>query len=180
MGLETATRSGTGPARYGRVAIGLHWLSAVLIIGLLLNGFFMTKLDEGDLQTNAYRFHAAVGSIVLLLTIARLIWAWREERPGPLPMSRLEWLAYKGVHVLLYGGAIAAAVTGTLLLVSSGLTPLATEVVPADIDRSLPVRNLHWLVAIAMFVLLVGHIGGALLYQRQRGKTLSRMGIGRD
>jgi cytochrome b561 len=166
------------PMRYGRVAIGLHWLSAILIIGLLLNGLLMTKLEAGDLQTNSYRIHAAMGSIVLLLTVIRLVWAWRDERPGPLPMARREWLAYRGVHLLLYAGAILTAISGTLLLVGSGLTPLASEVIPADIDRSLPVRTLHWLLAIAMFMLLVGHVGAALLYQRQRGRTFGRMGIG--
>jgi len=166
--------------RYDRVAISFHWISAVLIIILLLNGLFMTKLDDADFKTNIYRFHVAVGSIVLLLTILRLAWAWRHPAPPGLEMGSTERLMYRGVHYLLYAGALLTAITGTLLIVSSGMPPLASEVIASEVDRSSPLRSAHWLLALGMIVLLIGHVGGVVMYERQRGGAFRRMGIGRD
>jgi cytochrome b561 len=175
---DTTTPEASTPSRYGRAAITFHWVSAVLIIILLINGLFMTKLDDDAFKTTLYQFHVAMGSLVLLLTIARLIWAWRTDGPAPLQMPRAERVAYRGIHVLLYVGAILTAATGILMLVGSGIVPIAPEVVASEVDRSLAVRNVHWLLAMSMIVLLIGHVGGVLLYQRNHGKTLSRMGLG--
>lgn len=174
------TSESSRPTRYSRVAIGTHWLSAILIIGLLLQGLFMTKLGDDELKTNFYRLHVTFGYMVLILTIIRLAWARRDRRPEPLPMPSSERLLYRATHVLLYAGAIIVAVSGILLVAGSGIVPVATEVTASEIDRALPVRNAHWLFAMGMVILLVGHIGAALLYQRRNGQTLSRMGIGRD
>ena len=167
------------PVRYGRAAIAIHWLSAVLIIILLMQGLFMTKLEDDDFKTNIYRLHVSLGYLVLILTVVRLIWARRDARPEPLAMPRTERLLYRGVYVLLYVGAFAATISGILLVIGSGIVPIATEVISSEIDRSLPFRNAHWLFATAMLILLIGHIGGAVLYQRRNGRTLSRMGIGK-
>ena len=173
------TSESSPPTRYSRVAIGIHWLSAILIIGLLLQGFLMTKLGDDELKTNIYRLHVTIGYMVLILTIIRLAWARRDRRPEPLPMPSYERLVYRGTHVLLYAGAVIVAGSGILLVAGSGILPVATEVTASGIDRALPLRNAHWLFALGMSVLLVGHIGAALLYQRRNGRTLARMGIGR-
>jgi cytochrome b561 len=177
---DVANPQSAAPTRYDRVAISFHWISALLIITLLFNGLFMTKLSDGDFTTNIYRFHVAVGSLVLLLTVLRLVWAWRHPAPAPLEMPSAERMMYRGIHYLLYAGAILTAVSGTLMILNSGMTPIATEVIVSEIDRSSPVRNVHWLLAMGMLVLLVAHIGGVVMYQRSKGKTLSRIGIGSD
>jgi cytochrome b561 len=168
------------PARYSRVAIGIHWLSAILIIVLLMQGLFMTKLDDDEFKTNLYRLHVTFGYFVLILTLIRLFWVWRDERPAALPMPSTERLFYRGIHVLLYAGAFITALSGVLLVAGSGITPIATEVTASGIDRELPIRNAHWLFATGMLVLLVGHVGGVLVYHWRKGGVLSRMGIGRD
>ena len=174
-----AVSESSRPARYSGVAIGIHWISAILIIILLVQGLFMTKLDDDAFKTNIYRLHVTLGYLVLVLTIIRLIWGRRAPRPEPLAMPSSERLLYRGTHVLLYVGSFLAVISGILLVAGSGIIPVATEVSAADIDRTLPLRNAHWLFAIAMLVLLIGHIGGVALYQRRNGRTLSRMGVGR-
>ncbi len=174
-----AVSQGPQPARYSRVMIGIHWLSAIIIIILLLQGLLMTKLEDDGLKTNIYRLHVTLGYLVLVLTIIRLTWARRDRRPEPLAMPDPERILYRGTHVLLYVGAFLATISGILLLAGSGIVPIAPEVIAADVDRSLPFRNAHWLFAMAMLILLIGHVGGVWIYQRRNGRTLERMGIGR-
>lgn len=167
------------PTRYGRGAATLHWLSAILIIVLLAQGLLMTKLDDGDTKTLLYQLHVTMGYFVLILAVIRVVWMWRDARPGVLEMPRSEYLLFKAVHILLIVGSIVAALSGILMLLGSGITPIATEVTSDAVDRSLPIRNAHFLFAAGLIVLLIAHVGGVVLYQRRSGKTLQRMRIGR-
>ncbi len=163
------------PAQYGRGAATLHWVSAILIIVVLVQGFFMTKLEDGDSKTLFYQLHVTLGYFVLILSIVRVIWAMRDRRPDPLEMPRSEYLAYKGIHVLLVLGSVITAISGILLLLGSDITPIAPAVASGDVDRSLPVRNAHFIFAIGMLILLLAHVGGVVMYQHRVGRTLSRM-----
>ena len=88
--------------RYGGVAIGLHWVSAVLILGMLPLGFLMQNAGEGD-RLLWYRLHVMVGIAVLLLTMARLVWKWFDVKPAPTPgLSGVHLRGMELVHVLLY------------------------------------------------------------------------------
>lgn len=60
--------------QYGRVAQLFHWLSMLLIVGLAIGGTIMTRLDGGAQQSQMYQLHVTVGLVVLLLTVARVIW----------------------------------------------------------------------------------------------------------
>jgi cytochrome b561 len=90
-------------------------------------------------------------------------------------MPRSEYLAYKGIHVLLVLGSAVTAVSGILLLLGSDITPIGPAVASGDVDRSLPIRNAHFIFAMGMLILLLAHVGGVLMYQRRVGRTLSRM-----
>ena len=164
-----------GPAQYGRGAATLHWVSAILIIVLLMQGVFMTKFEDGESKTLFYQLHVTLGYVVLILSIIRVIWARRDRRPDPLEMPRNERLAYKGIHVLLVLGSAVTAISGILLLLGSDILPIAPAVASGDVDRSLPIRNVHFIFAFGLLVLLLAHVGGVLMYQRREGSTLSRM-----
>jgi cytochrome b561 len=179
MSTDIQRSSPVEPVRYGRGAVALHWLSAILIIVLLVQGLFMTKLDDGDTKTLFYQLHVTMGYLVLILAVIRVIWMWRDSRPEALAMPRSEYLLFKGVHILLIVGSIVVALSGILMLLGSGITPIATEVTSEAVDRSLPVRNAHFLFAGGLIVLLIAHVGGVILYQRRNGKTLQRMRVGR-
>lgn len=167
--------SEVSPRQYGRGAATLHWVSAILIIVLLMQGLFMTKFADGDSKTLFYQLHITLGYVVLLLSVIRVLWAVRDRRPSPLEMPRREYLAYKGIHFLLVLGSAVTAISGILLLVGSDILPIAPAVASADVDRSLPVRNAHFIFAMGMLILLLAHVGGVLMYQRRSGRTLSRM-----
>ncbi len=60
----------SAPLRYSRVAATLHWVAAILIIGLLIQGFVMTKAEDGDQKTLFYQLHVTLGYVALILSIA--------------------------------------------------------------------------------------------------------------
>jgi len=94
--------------RYSRLMIGLHWLTAVLILVAWWTG-------EGGprARTDPSLIHFTVGLTVLLLTLPRLLARWAgsapaiEDSQGPL-MD----LAVKSGHAVLYLFMIGLPLTG--------------------------------------------------------------------
>lgn len=101
--------------RYSKVAIALHWLIAILMIG----NFIGAQVAEG-LGEEAEHFimgnHKAFGIIVLLLTVVRI--AWRlGHRPPPLDSHLKMWekgLAH-ATHALFYIMMLALPITGWMM-----------------------------------------------------------------
>ena len=163
------------PRQYGRGAAAFHWVSAILIIFLLLQGFSMTKLELGDFKTSIYQFHVSLGWLVVILSILRVWWARRDRRPDELEMPAAEAAVFKWVHYLLVLGAVVTATSGILLLLGSGIVPIGPLVDAAEVDGSLIFRNAHFVFALGMVVLLVAHLAGGIMYQRRAGQTFGRM-----
>lgn len=102
--------------RYSSVAITLHWLIAVAIVGMIFGGMYMTGLEDGAPgQYVLFQLHKSVGITILLLTIARIIWRVMNP-PPPLPaeMNGLEKTASHLVHLGFYGMMILLPLTGWL------------------------------------------------------------------
>ncbi len=162
---------------YNRVAQILHWLSALLIIGLALGGLVMVRLGESvALKTTMYRTHAFMGTTVLLLTLARIVWIFVGKRPSPLPMPRWEQLAFTWNHRLLYVIILALAFSGIGMLVLSGVSLPPTTLTPADI-QDVPPRAGHFIFSRLFIALFIMHVAGVFYYQFSKGDTLGRMGV---
>ncbi|MEO0451345.1 MAG: cytochrome b/b6 domain-containing protein [Pseudomonadota bacterium] len=102
--------------RYTTVAIVLHWLIAVSIVGMLFGGWYMTDLPDGAPgQYALYQFHKSLGITILLLTVARLIWRLMNPPPAlPDDMNGLEKAGSHLVHVGFYALMIGLPLTGWL------------------------------------------------------------------
>lgn len=102
--------------RYTSVAITLHWVIALAILGMIFGGWYMTDLPDGAPgQYFLYQMHKSVGITILLLTVARII--WRAMNPPPdLPddMNGMEKTASHLVHLGFYGLMILLPLTGWL------------------------------------------------------------------
>jgi len=167
--------------RYGSVAIAIHWVSAAAIIALLASGTIMAGA-VGEAKRSILPIHATVGTLVLLLTFLRLAWwVWGDKRPQPVAgQPRLQELAARIVHGLLYAGIIVLGASGIATLALSGAIPaLLTGAPLPDFSGLLP-RTTHGLVSKLLIALLVLHIGAALYHQFiRRDRLLARMGLGR-
>ncbi|MCV0427364.1 MAG: cytochrome b/b6 domain-containing protein, partial [Roseibium sp.] len=59
---------------YGTVAVSIHWITAILIIALLVSGFRAASLNASALKVNTLTIHVSMGIAVLLLTLLRIAW----------------------------------------------------------------------------------------------------------
>ena len=100
--------------RYSSVAITLHWVIALAIIGMILGGWYMTDLPDGAPgQYFLYQMHKSIGITILMLSVARIIWRAMNPPPAlPDDMNGLEKTASHLVHLGFYGLMIALPLTG--------------------------------------------------------------------
>jgi cytochrome b561 len=171
------------PEQYGTVAILIHWTSAVLIIGLMLAGFRAANTADPLTQAVILRVHAPVGVAVLVLTLVRIgWWFFADDKPHePDGQPRVQVLAAKAVHGLMYAAVIGLGFSGIALMALSGagqiLFGAASGPLP-DFWNFAP-RYGHAAAARLMLVLLVLHIVAALYHQFiRRDRIFARMGIG--
>jgi cytochrome b561 len=99
----------TTPSRYNAVAIGLHWLIALMLIGLVVVGFVMGDLERSNpLKFQLYQLHKSFGMTVLALSLLRLVWRLTHRAP-PLPAASKPWekglalAVHYGFYVLMLG-----------------------------------------------------------------------------
>lgn len=92
-------------SRYSRIAIILHWLIALLIIGQLAGGLTMVRIpnEQAALKFQIYQLHKSFGVTILTLTLARLGWRLT-HRPPALPATMAGWekAAARGTHAAFY------------------------------------------------------------------------------
>lgn len=164
---------------YGRFAQLLHWLSAILIIGLWPMGFLMVRMGETATQTALYQVHVAIGLLVTLLTITRIIWHFVDEVPAPpAGLTSTNRKLFQWTHNFMYIILLVLAVSGVAILISSGLSILPGTISPQAIGDTTP-SLAHSLLSKIFVLLLIAHVGGVVRYQLTKGNTMSRMGIGR-
>ena len=170
--------------RYGSVAITIHWISAILIIGLVIAGFIAANTADPAAKASILRVHAPLGSAVLALTIFRIFW-WMlaDKKPAPVAgIPKFQETAAKAVHVLLYVTIVGLAGSGIAMFVLSG----AGNILFGDAPGPLPdfwnfaPRYGHAILARLLVALFFFHAGAALYHQFfRKDRLLSRMGIGK-
>lgn len=177
--------------RYNPVAIMLHWLIALLIIGMLAVGKYMTGLAEDDpLAFTLVQWHKTFGILILGLAAFRLAWRLThtpppDERDAPV----WERLAASASHMLFYVLIFALPLTGWIMVSASPLNvdTLLFNVVPWPhlppfpvLDNREAVATLfeHWHVWLGngLLVLLLIHAAAALKHHYvDRDGVLMRM-----
>ena len=104
------------PERYTRVAVALHWLIAVLILGQVAFGWYLQSVPRKTPDRTIYvNLHKSTGLTLGLLILARL--AWRlTHKPPPLPASLPAWqrTAARASHFALYACMLTMPLAGYL------------------------------------------------------------------
>ncbi len=70
-------------AKYSKGTIVIHWVSAILIMGLFPLGKYMSDIPVSE-KIILIRIHSALGFLVFLLTIVRSILFFTAKRPEHL------------------------------------------------------------------------------------------------
>jgi len=168
---------------YTSVAKGLHWLMAVMILGLLALGLYMHELPLSPQKLELYSWHKWFGVTAFLLVWLRL--AWRvTHRPPALPEAmshRMQWLAHAG-HAVLYGLMVIIPLSGWLMSSAKGFQTVWFGVLPIpDLlgkDKALGdlLKEVHEALNVLLMLTLAGHVAAALWHHFVlKDDTLRRM-----
>jgi cytochrome b561 len=154
-------------SRYQPALVALHWLLALMIIGLLCLGFFvlanMSNSDPRKLYILVW--HMTGGMFVLALTILRLIIRMRSARPaaaatGSPLLDRLASIAHYSFYAIVFLMIASGWATGWLI---SGAFQGNGQALPTF--AILPTFQVHAALATLLSVLIAGHIVAALYHQ---------------
>lgn len=111
-------------SRYSAVAIFLHWLIGLLIVGMIAVGFWMAgALEDPARRAVAFevvQLHKSIGLTILVLTGVRLVWRLAHKPPAlPSHMSALEKGAARVSHLGFYILMLALPLTGWAMVSAS-------------------------------------------------------------
>jgi cytochrome b561 len=179
--------------RYGTVAVTLHWLIAVAIICMIGFGYYLSTLPITD--PSLYRLvqiHKSIGLTILVLSLLRI--AWRLANPvPPLPdtLGKPMKVLARATHILLYVLIVAIPFSGWAMVSASPLgiptmwfglfqwphiAPLAHLPFDQKDAKEEAIHTVHAWLAYGTAVLLVLHVGAALLHHYiMKDDTLRRM-----
>jgi len=171
------------PNRYTLTAIRLHWLMAILLVGLFAVGLYMTGLKLSPQKLQLYSWHKWAGVTVFVLALVRLAWRIGHPPPAdPAGMPRWQALAAHGVHHLLYLLMIAIPLSGWLMSSAKGFQTVWFGVLPLpDLlqkDKALGdlLQTVHQFLNYSLAALVLAHAGAALKHQFiDRDGVLARM-----
>jgi len=165
---QIKTNSTAETWRYGLPAIWLHWIIAVLIVGLIALGWYMMSVEHQPGTRWLFDLHKSLGITVFSLIVLRILWR-ASHPPEGLPDSVPAWQAKAStlIHWALYACMIVMPVTGYLGAAHQktpptffGL-PLPMWVTP---NHALAERffTIHAVVAWALVVLIALHVAAGL------------------
>lgn len=155
--------------RYGFVSFVLHWTMAIIIIGLITVGLYMTRMPISSLKLKLYGFHKEFGLLILALIFIRLAWRLSNITPR-LPITLPAWqkLAARSVHFALYIFMLFMPITGWLVTSAAGLPAsffgwfvLPNLIEPNEAHRLLYAEIHKWL-AYGLILTIAAHVGAAL------------------
>jgi cytochrome b561 len=118
-------------ARYGWIAILLHWLIAVLFIGQFALGLAMVRISGQRTAFELIQWHKSFGFLLLGLVLVRIGWRLGSVRPAlPREVAPFERRAAPLVHALLYAAQLAVPLSGWALV---SVSMLEVPSVPFDL-----------------------------------------------
>ncbi|GEM_PF-1275707 len=168
--------------KYSNRTVWIHWLSALLIFGLIYTGITMEHQTVGASKFMLYQSHFIMGNIVFILTIIRVIALFKDEKPKPLyPKTsfreKFRTFVYYGFYIVLLwmciSGIISLSLEGILPALQSGNWKDLPEI---NTDGFHPIMLSHHIIAKLVFLLLIFHVAGFLIHLIQkRENTLKRI-----
>ncbi len=172
------------PQRYGLIAVVLHWLVALTVVGLAILGLWMVDLGYYSAYYHSAPFwHKSIGVTLAAVLLLRLLWRLGNQQPEHLGNhKRWETRLAGAVHALLYILLFGILASGYLISTAKGQPvnvfswfdmPALITNLPKQADRA---GAVHYWLAIGVLVLAAIHALGALKHHFiDRDDTLRRM-----
>lgn len=167
-GIDNAPAPAPTAARYTWQAMLLHWLLAIIVIGMLSLGYLLDDMPRGPTKVFYVDLHRSFGLVALALVLLRLWWRFRHP-PPPLPAGVPHWqrTAAAVTHGLLYLCILLQPLSGYLASAFSrnGVRFFGVTLPQWAWDDK-PLRSffgeVHGVVATALLVLVAIHVLAAL------------------
>ncbi len=174
------------PVKYPVALRLLHWVMALIILGMIAVGWYMAGLPkEAPNKLFFYPWHKSFGVLILLLVMVRLAIRLRSQVPE-LPVAlaawekRLAWFSHRLFYVLM----ILVPLAGYTMSCAGGhpVNFFGTEL-PALVPENEPLAEFahmaHAVLAFTLLGVMVLHVAGTIKHRwvdRDPSKdVLSRM-----
>jgi cytochrome b561 len=163
--------SDLGLARYAPAMRWLHWITALLVLGMFVLGGWLTYFDPGDgpFKDSLYMLHARTGMTIWVLVLIRIVVRLATGAPKlPVGTPGVVRAIATLNHIALYLVLLVQPIIGLMDASAWGaqLRWYGLFLVPSPIGKQPdPVAqtysDLHWWGAATLLFLLVMHIVGA-------------------
>ncbi|PIZ04186.1 MAG: cytochrome B [Gammaproteobacteria bacterium CG_4_10_14_0_8_um_filter_38_16] len=168
--------------RFGLIAILLHWIMVIVMIGLTALGLYMVRIPVSIQKLQFYGWHKEWGILALMLVIVRLTWRLRNQTPTLSALEKWESFAAHAVHWAFYFFMFALPITGWLITSSSdlpvsvfGFFTLPNLVLPNETNRIL-FSSIHEWLGYALIATFCLHTGAAIKHHFiNKDKIMRRM-----
>lgn len=162
--------------RYSGMAIALHWILGLSIIGAFGFGLYVEELPLSPAKIQLINWHKWAGICILFGSIFRLLWRFTHKPPAlPESIARAmpgwQHLAHTGTHALMYVLFLVVPLLGWTYssakgypVVLFGQFPLP-DLVGRSPELADALHEGHELAAFALIGLVVLHVLGALKHQ---------------
>ncbi|MEN8123324.1 MAG: cytochrome b/b6 domain-containing protein [Bacteroidota bacterium] len=164
--------------KYGRGIIWTHWLTALLILVLVLSSLKMAGFESID-RMGIIIMHLIIGSSVFLLTIARSFLFFKTKQPDHLKTgSKFVDKFVVWNHYLFYVLLFVISIMGIVVVISGnyieGISRWNLEnIIP---PKEIPMLKYHVLVTLFIVLFAIIHIlGVAKHYIFTKENTLKRI-----
>ena len=166
----------------------LHWVTALLVIGMLASGLIMVQMDDADPMKYGifYVWHQSIGIFTLASVNIRLVVRLRAKLlPTPETIAPILRMLANTTYVVLYLLMVTVPVAGLVMTAAypdgQGI-PLFGLALPSFMPPSKPIYDLahtvHWMLAYGFGVLIAMHLIAALrhrFFDRPENDVLKRM-----
>lgn len=153
--------------RYSKLTSALHWLGALLIIGLIVVGQMMEDM-QGAERLQLLDLHRKVGLFTGFVFLLRLIFFFVHARPAADPSwPRWQGKIAKALHAVLYLLPIVMVASGMASMMIFGLDRyIASGDIAGYITASedVPPLAIHAIVAKLLVASVVLHVAAALYH----------------
>lgn len=175
----TTTETTANPSgNYDNVAVALHWIIVLFIVGLVTSAQIAEGL-QGPQRGMILGWHKAGGVIVLGLVVLRLLWRITHPAPQPIKTSPALDMIANVVHRVFYLLLLAMPIAGLCMsfyygrgVDLLGIPPLFEK----NVELAKTFGAAHGMIMNAILALVLLHASAALWhhYARHDG-TLARM-----
>ena len=164
----------------------IHWLMALLILGMLALGIYMANFLPSDAPNKfqIYDLHKSFGVMVLILIFIRIFNRFMRPAPAlPQGLPAIEKFASHAVHIALYALMLIVPFSGYLMSNSYGFpvhffTIQMPNLISAKPELGMYFVKIHKYAAYALIAAIGLHIAGALkhrFFDKPENDVLKRM-----